>query len=446
MVRLAAAFILILAPIVMAASTEPAGESAADTSGVDIRITIITMGPGDAAWEKFGHIALRIEDPNQRNADVAFNWGLFDFEQKNFYFNFIQGRMIYSTAPEYGDRMLKAYIADGRAIWEQELNLSPRQKLDLEARCRRAIEPDRREYRYDYYKDNCTTRVRDQVDAVIGGEIARQTRGIPTGTTYRWHTRRLTADDLWLYTSLNTLLGHPADQPIDEWEEMFLPTKLREHLREVTLTDTRGRRVPLVLAERQLSIGTKPLERQKPPNFLPGYLAVGVIGGILLILLSNAYLPTRAANSRDPQPRITWKRRVARTKFLLLLTGWLLLISLGGVAIAWCWLFTDHAVAVRNENLFQLTPLAYPLLFWVTSLARRGRRARPALILAATIAGISLLGLALKIFPAFYQGNGELIALALPMHLALLWVVWRLSSARSALRVKASVSKTGVSP
>lgn len=425
MVRLAAALILVLASIAIAAPTEPADGGASDEPGADIRVSIITMGPGDAAWEKFGHIALRIEDPNQRNPDVAFNWGLFDFEQKNFYFNFMQGRMIYSTAAEYGAPMLQSYIAHGRAVWEQELNLSPRQKVALEVRCYRAIAPERRDYRYDYYKDNCTTRVRDQVDAVVGGAIARQTQGVPTATTYRWHTRRLTADDLWLYTSLNTLLGHPADQPIDQWEEMFLPTQFREELRKVTITDDRGRRVPLVLAERQLSAGAKLPERLKPPNFLPGYLATGVIGGALLILLSSAYTPARTANARKPKSAISWKRWGVRAAFLILLTGWLLLITFGGLAITGIWFFTDHAAGARNENLFQITPLAYPLLFWLTALARRGRRARPALILSAIIAGAALLGLTLKIFPAFYQVNGELIALALPMHLALLWVVWR---------------------
>ncbi len=379
--------ILVSASIVLAAPTEPADGGAADVPGADIRVSIITMGPGDAAWEKFGHIALRIEDPNQRNPDVAFNWGLFDFEQKNFYFNFMQGRMIYSTAAEYAGPMVQAYIDHGRAVWEQELNLSPRQKVDLEARCYRAIAPERRDYRYDYYKDNCTTRVRDQVDAVLGGAIARRTQGVPTGTTYRWHTRRLTADDLWLYTSLNILLGHPADRPIDRWEEMFLPTQFREEVRKMMITDDRGMRVPLVLAERQLSAGTKPPERLKPPSFLPGYLAAGMIGAALLIVLSNSYMPTRTPHAGSggtgsgpavPSVSASRKRKVIRAMFLLILSGWLLLISFGGLAITGVWFFTDHAAGAWNENLFQFTPLAYPLLFWVTALAHaasaRGRR------------------------------------------------------------------------
>ncbi len=435
MVRLAAAFILVLASNLMAAPTEPADGGASDEPGADIRVSIITMGPGDEAWEKFGHIALRIEDPNQHYSDVAFNWGMFDFNQKNFYFNFMQGRMIYSTVAQNGKPMLDEYIAHGRAVWEQELNLSPSEKVALEVRCYRAIQPERCNYRYDYYKDNCSTRVRDQVDAVIGGAIARQTQGVATGTTYRWHTRRLTADSLWLYTSLNTLLGHPADRPIDQWEEMFLPTKLREGLRQVTISNDRGQSVPLVRAERLLSVGSKPPERQKPPNFLPGYLAASLIWGALLIVLSNAYAPIHIQHAGSygpgsgpagPGVAISWKRKAARAMFLLFLAGWLLLISFGGVSVAWSWFFTDHAVAARNENLFQITPLVTPLLFMIPSLARRGRRARPTFILSVIVAGIALLGLALKIFPGFYEVNGELIALALPMHLALLWIVWRL--------------------
>ena len=197
-----------------------------------------------------------IQDPDAKYSDVVFNWGLFDFDQKNFFVNFIEGRMKYSTGAEDGPEMIAAYRQSGRAIWEQELNVTASQKFELAERCWSAIQPANRGYLYDYYLNNCSTQVRDRLDAVVGGAISRQTQGMPTATSFRWHTRRVTADELWLYTSLTTLLGHPADRPIDVWEEMFLPSKLREHLRNVMLTDAQGRRFSLIKREQLLEAGT----------------------------------------------------------------------------------------------------------------------------------------------------------------------------------------------
>jgi len=424
-----AAFPAFVLSVLLASLPAPAwgaGE-ASDADGSNIRISIITIGPGSAAYERFGHIALRIQDPDARYPDVAFNWGVFDFAQKNFFVNFIQGRMTYSTGwdPD-GPGMIQAYRDTGRAVWEQDLNLTPSQKLDLADRCYRAIQPAHRDYLYDYYLNNCSTQVRDRLDAVVGGAISRQTQGVATSTTFRWHTRRATADELWLYTSLTTLLGHPADRPIDAWEEMFLPSKLREHLRDIQIADERGQRVPLIKSEQLLSAGTKPPERTRAPNFVPGFLAAGVPSGLLLLALSLAFAGTAATS-----PSQFWRilaRRVGRWLFFLFSTAWLMLISVGGISVAWSWFFTDHHVAVRNENLLQLTPLALPLIYLLPRLAWKRRGARWALILSVSMAALSILGLVLKVFTAFNQVNGDIIAFVLPVQLAFAWIVWRLAS------------------
>ncbi len=425
MMRLLVIILLFAAPGICAASaaTAPSSEPAdvREPDGADLRISVITMSPGDAAWEKFGHIALRIQDPSARYPDVAFNWGMFDFAQKNFFLNFIQGRMRYSSGVEYTQPMLADYTSFGRAIWEQELNLSPHQKLALAARCNRSIDPANREYLYNYYEDNCATRVRDQIDAAIGGAIARQTRGVPTGTSFRWHTRRLTAGSPWLYISLQTLLGHPADRPIDAWEEMFLPGKLREHLRHITITDDLGGTIPLVREERLLSAGSKPPERDRPPNTVAAFVLTGLIGGGLMVWLSRSFRPASPGSKRSAM------RTSEQWAFRLLANAWLLLVGVGGVCIVWSWFFTDHAHAANNETLLQITPLAFVLLFSVNRLTWSGRRAPAARTTALIISGLALFGLVIKVLPWFREVNYDIIALALPMHLAMAWVVWRLT-------------------
>ncbi len=374
-----------------------------------IRISIITMGPGDASWEKFGHIALRIQDVRARYPDVLFNWGIFDFDQKNFYLNFLQGRMIYTTAAEDGPPTIEEYRNSGRTVWEQVLGLSENQKIDIEDRCIAAIDPQNRDYRYDYYRDNCSTRVRDLIDAALGHQIRQQIESKPSGVTDRWHTRRLLRDDIPLYVALQAVLGHPVDEPISQWQETFLPEKLRERLREIRIVGADGRSAPLLESESVLSPGNKPPEASAPPNSLPPMLIAGV-------LIAGGFVGLTTLIVRG--------QRGARIALIVFAMAWLLLIGVGGAIATWGWFATDHVVCRYNENLLQVSPLALFLLVLLPKASGGGRRL--AFVVSAIIAGLSILGLALKASPFFFQVNGDMISLCLPIHLALCWSMWRL--------------------
>jgi hypothetical protein len=94
---------------------------------------------------------------------------------------------------------------------------------------------------------------------------------------------------------------------------------------------------------------------------------------------------------------------------------WAVLAGLGGVVLAYLWAFTDHAAAYRNENVLQVSFLALLLIGRVPGLVRGwGELARR---VAVALVGLSALGLFLKLLPLFFQVNGEIIALALPIHL-----------------------------
>jgi hypothetical protein len=400
------AFVLLLGICVGRASA--ASASLAD-EGSDIRVSVITMGPGDAGWEKFGHIALRIVDPQAKYSDVMFNWGIFDFDQKNFYLNFLQGRMIYMTAAEDGPLSLQDYRNSGRALYEQVLHLTGAQKIELERRCMVACEEENKNYRYDYYRDNCSTRVRDILDAVLRGQMKEQIEAKPSGVTFRWHNRRLLTDDLPLFVALQAVLGHPVDQPISQWQEMFLPSKLRERLREIRIVQPDGSTALLLESETVLSAGSKPPEPDAPPHSIPYALVAG-------LLLGGAFAGlTQLIINRKP---------FARAGFVVLGLGWLLLIGIGGGISVWGWFATDHLVAKYNENVLHVTPLAFLLAILLPKASGGG--GRWAFVLSAIIAGLSLLGLALKLTPFFFQVNGDMIALCLPVHAALCWSLWRL--------------------
>jgi hypothetical protein len=125
--------------------------------------------------------------------------------------------------------------------------------------------------------------------------------------------------------------------------------------------------------------------------------------------------------------------------FILLALPWVLLMGIGGVIILWGWGITDHAVARYNENLLHISPLLLPLVIILPKLVvGRRARARVARWLAVAAAGGSLLGLLLKVLPQFYQYNWDIIALTLPVNLALAFIVWRLAVEVEAAQARAA--------
>ncbi len=405
---------LLLFLVLAAVSAGASGARAQGKPGPGLSVYLLTMGPGDLVWEKFGHNAIWIHDP-VRGTDRAYDYGRFDFNQPGFLPRFLKGRWIYSMGSGNVHDYIWAYQQANREVTAQELNLTQQQARALQDFLELNDQPENREYRYDYYRDNCSTRLRNALDAVLGGQLRAPTRGKPTGTTYRWHSERLMVEDGLSYTGLLAGLGPAADRPISVWEEGFLPGKLQEHVRGITVRDASGRSVPLVRSERVLVTASRPPEPAAPPRWLWRYLLAGLLLGGTLVLLG-------------------WyskRLRSARWSFALLGGLWTLVAGIGGLLLLLLWTATDHTIAYRNENLFQLSPLALPLVLLVPALALGTRWARrPAWWFALALAISSVLGFVLQALPGLDQANGGIIALALPANLALAWAVHRMNAAR----------------
>jgi len=297
----------------------------------------------------------------------------------------------------------------------QELQMTHAQKAALQRRLQAQDTEANRYYLYDYFLKNCSTMARDAIDQTIDGRIASTLHDIPTGTTYRWHDRRLTADELWLYTFLDFALGHPIDHELSEWQETFLPMKLAAHLLEVRVPDANGHLVPLVMWEKQLAPGAFQ-ERDAPPwYFFWGFLATGLaIGGALYAL-----------------GRLGKRFLMGRIAFWIVAFPLLLFLAVLGSLATWAW-FTDHAAAHWNDNWLQVNPSSLVLLVAIFA-ARRWPRV--ALRCAAAVVALSAFGLAIKILPWFRQPNAEIIALVLPLHVEMLLALAALAR-RSAVTVQ----------
>jgi hypothetical protein len=387
----------------------------APARGEELSVYVMTMGPGRAVWERFGHNAIWIRD-HRHGTDIAYNWGMFSFEQENFILRFIRGHMDYWMDGFDAELTASAYIRDDRSVWAQELNLTPAQRADLRDFLEWNALPENSVYRYDYYRDNCSTRVRDAIDQAIGGQLRAATEGVPTGTTYRLHTRALTAGDPPLYMGLMIGLGQPVDREISAWEEMFLPMQLRERIRDVFIETPEGERVPLVLGEVEIHRSAGISDGGVPGSRVLPLMLIGLlIGGAM-------WGAARWADSR----------RGARIAASALAAVWATVSGVLGLVLLGLWVATDHATSYWNENLFFYTPLLLPLAVLVP-LATRGRTGarRYALWLALAVAALSILGLVLQVVPAFYQVTGETAALAIPLNLGLAAAAFELHRASS---------------
>lgn len=385
-------------------------QGAAQVAGSELSVYLLTMGQGDMVWEKFGHNAIWIRD-ERAGTDRVYNYGVFDFNSPGYWGRFVRGTWIYQIDADGIDRTMAQYVYLDRTVVAQELNLTPAQKRELQAFLEWNLLPENREYRYDYFRDNCSTRIRDALDRVLGGQLRAATTDIPTETTYRWHSRRLIADDELAYAGMNAGLGPPADQRLSAWEEMFLPEKVREWAGRLQVSVPGGGVAPLVRSERVLyAAQSREPERAEPPSWTPMALLIGAALGGLIALLAAA--PGGAG----------------RFGFAAVSSLWSLLAGTGGLLLAALWAATDHQAAHRNENLLQLDPLSLALVLLLPAAAYGARWARrPALWLALAVLGLSVAGLVLQLLPGLDQVNGEVIALALPAHLGTAWAARRIA-------------------
>ena len=311
--------------------------------------------------------------------------------------------------------LITYYKRFNRSILAQELNLTPAQRLKLQQFVMLNALPQNKFYRYDYYRDNCSTRLRDALDHALSGQLQTATVSRMTTGTYRWHTQRLMTGDLPMYTGVTLALGHPADKPLSMWEEMFLPVRMANDIRSVKVADSVGNQIPLVRSESTLFVAGRAPEPATAPNYLWIFVGVGIVYAALLVIL------VRSADGGN---------RGAMFGAVALSTLWSLIAGVAGLALIFAWFFTKHYFMGRNENLMHFDPLSIALVVLIP-LAIYARKAQSrAVKLAGWVAAISLVGSVAQGIPFFNERNGEIIALALPINLAVWWTVYRLSSYR----------------
>ena len=391
-------FLLALSLSVLAHASEP---------GTDLTISLLTMGPGEHPFTKFGHSAIWVHDA-QTGRDEVYNYGTFAFDSPTLLLDSVAGKLPYWLSVQSYRGTLRSYGEAGRSVQASELELTPAQRVALYAALRDNERPEHRYYRYDYYRDNCATRIRDVIDGVIAGRIQAQTRPTPASMSFREHTLRLVADDALLYAGLDLAIGRETDAPITFWDEAFLPQKLHEALSRTRVMQN-GRALPLIRSERSLLTSKLAAPRVAPPQWSSRYQLVGLCLGACFGLLGWAAYSRRAA-------------RVALGVAYLVVGGSLGLL---GCALAYLTFFSAHSAAAANYNVLLVPP-------WLLALAVLGigvMREKPGVwrvtgwITVGTFLATDL-ALLLHLLTTHAQANAQELAVALPLWMGVAFSAW----------------------
>lgn len=357
---------------------------------------LVTFGPGERYFERFGHNAIWLREP-AAGLDHTFNFGYFDFEQEDFFLRFMRGRMLYFSVAQPVAREFENYRQDNRSIRAQKLNLTQAQYLRLREHLLNEVRPENRDYRYDYYLDNCSTRIRDALDVALDGALRASTGQTPAALNFRDQTRRLTQMQFWYYLGLETGLGYPVDRTVTRWDEMFIPMVVADEIASMPL-EASGNGKPLVEVDTVFFASTLRPPTAAPTSVWYRYLFLGLLV-VGLAWLSGRFMPS------------VWLVGLTR--------AWILINATMGLVLAALWWLTDHEASSNNANLLLLNPLL--LLALIPGLQR------PVAMLLITG---NVLALLLLILPE-HQYNLDVIALLSPINLAVAIYLLRPMSRKS---------------
>jgi len=304
------------------------------------QISIFTLGPGDPLFSKFGHSSIRVKDPAQR-LDIVFDYGVFDFDEPNFYLKFARGKLKYRLAVGEYERFAYRYRYYNRSMIEQVLNLDSAQRQEVANYLINNYKPQNRYYLYDFFYDNCASRLPDVIKAALDGAV-RFPEGMPENPmSFREMTDLYLEHSPWGDLGIDICLGLPADKVPDKQEQMFLPDYVLMYFAQAEVRQ-KGDWKPLVAKKNEVFIADRPVVRDFPISPFVVFWGFAVI--TLLVTLWD------------------WRRK-KRAKWFDF--GFFLVIGLAGIILFALWFLTDHNATHRNLNLLWALPFHAVAAWWL---------------------------------------------------------------------------------
>lgn len=357
-----------------------------------LRISLLTCGPGEAIYSLFGHTAILCENYTQGKHKV-YNYGTFDFDAPNFVLRFTLGETDYLLGRTDIGRFAYEYRQSNRNVWMQVLNLTQEEKERLVAALEENYRPEKREYRYNFFYDNCATRPRDKIEEALTGTLhyAEDMETRDTGMTFRHLLHRYTEGHDWSRLGIDLCMGAKADRPITRREAMFVPFLLQEAFAKAEVTDSAGSVHPLVLAEREIIAS-----EQREATLWERMGRPGALAWALLAVVASASI----YGYRRKKTMWGWDAALFAAA------------GVAGVIPTFLACFSQHPAVNPNYILFVFHPLHLLCLPWMISRVRKGKLSR---YMVANLAVLTLFILLWQVIPQVFPPEVLPLALCLLM-------------------------------
>ena len=379
--------------------------------GEDLTIKIAVMGPGDELYFWWGHIALVIDDARSGQSRF-YDYGIFSFENENFFLNFAFGRLLYSCGVSLAERNINIYKMANRDVVFYTLDIPPENREKVRRHAEQSILPENRDYLYHHFRNNCSLPpIVDIIDLATDGQFKERYGSEPGRFTLRQHVRRHTWTSPFMDWILNFWMGQDIDTPITVWEEMFLPSEVGNCISNFMYTNPRGITSPLVSeVETIYQAHDRPAVLDVPRRQWPREFAFSLVVAFILGLLF--YL-----QSKSP----------ARGQVALGICHSLfgLVFGVAGFLLFFMSFFTSHDYTYHNANLLFCNPLllaAFPLGIRYAASPTFDRRLRAEFMLRLLWLLVALgifASMLIKLLPQFWQQNLTDQLLMLPIALVL---------------------------
>ncbi len=285
------------------------------------QISVITVAPGNELVDSFGHSAFRVRDPFL-SVDIVYNYGVYDFNTPNFYAKFAQGKLLYILGVSKFDRFLYSYKIQNRTIVEQILNLSTIQKQAFFEFLQHNAIPENRSYLYDFFFDNCATKLRDVSDEILTDNIALSYDFDESELTFRDLIHKYLDNQAWGKFGIDLALGSVIDRKAAPEEYLFLPDYVFKSFEKGRISEK-----PLVRAERTLFESAPIDKRTSYTTPLVAFIALAVF--VIVITYRNYKMHSRSK----------WLDFT-----LFFFTGVI------GLLVLLLWFATDHSATQKNFN------------------------------------------------------------------------------------------------
>lgn len=304
-------------------------------------ISIITIGPGSELYDKFGHSAFRIKD-SLNGIDVSFNYGVYDFETPNFYTKFAQGKLLYEVRVDHFQSFYQNYVYENRWVKEQVLNLTHAEKQAVSDFLWNNALPENKHYKYDFFFDNCATKIRDVIQEILSEKLQYRHDHITEELSFRDLIQQNLEANTWGSLGIDIALGAVIDQKANPIEYQFLPEYVYEGAAHAVIHTDNG--TESLVKSSKILFQNNPFPAKR--NFFISPLFVfGILGLAIIFITYNDY------------------RKKSRSRYLdmaiFAITGSI------GIVLLLLWFATDHTATANNYNLLWAFPLSFVLAFFI---------------------------------------------------------------------------------